>query len=427
MATYQGQTVDVYEDFEDALDGSWSETDSGGNLDPQDASANYAGTYGMSLNLDATVAYFDYSVGSSETDVSVGFWFNPTAMGTNFTESMEIFIAGASAGSPTVRLYYYDVGNVYTLRLRGTGFGANNKTLPSVGAWYWITLDIVQNSTCTLRVYAADESEVDSGTSVTVTANDVAVSHIFLGTNSVTAVSGTLYYDDFVADWTDATYPLLGWSAAGGLSGTSTDGITANDSAVAAATLFASASDAAEFDDSAVVLLTMDAVASDGAEFDDSSVVSAVFQGNVADGAQFNDIVTAALQGILSGTISDGVAFDDSGVAVLTAYADASDGVGFGDAVIQGVYISAVATDGISVDDASTVKAQLSAIAADGVQLSDLASALAHYVASVSDGIELNDVTVEATGLAVGIMSMTASAAGASITVTVSAPSITVT
>lgn len=214
-------TYDVYEDFEDALNGNWSETDStncdGGAsecLDPNNSTQSNRGTYSGQLDSDSGAAnYFTYNSGSAQTHVSAGFAvYIPTQ-----TSSLYVYAFAYGESNPTnniVRAQWYYNGSAYAVRLRGVAYSANVKTITSsVPGWFWITVDVQDNDTCTLRVYALpSEAEIDAGISVTCTGNDRVDAS--LGYYHLESVSGSAavdidsYIDDFVADWTDATFPL---------------------------------------------------------------------------------------------------------------------------------------------------------------------------------------------------------------------------
>lgn len=223
MADFHGQTVDIHEDFEDALGGDWTEVDPDTNVDVNSANANYAGTYGLEISVmgaDSTPdsdCYVDYDSGAERADVSVGFWVHiPTH--TTWTVATELFswYDDTSVGWYNCKIYFQKSGTTYTMSLRGTGFSANSKTLPSMATWYWVTADLNRNSTCTLRVYDTGENEVDSGTAVTVTGGDHAADSFYVGWDGSTLDDVDYWWDDFVIDWTAQTFPLLGWSVAAG-------------------------------------------------------------------------------------------------------------------------------------------------------------------------------------------------------------------
>ncbi len=193
---------DWYEDFEDALSGSWSETDAGSVLDPQSTDAEYRGVQGAKHDWNGgNAATLHLALGGSYSHISVGFWFKTP----NNTNGHIMFQDAAE----DVRLYYY---NAY-FALRGLDWAANINA--TVNTWYWVTIDIVQNSISTIRVYDTSHNQV--GSDGTVTAYNAAITTLdFFGDvdDNVTVQ----YLDEVVIDTTDATWPLLGWeTAAGGI------------------------------------------------------------------------------------------------------------------------------------------------------------------------------------------------------------------
>ena len=215
MATFHGQTVDIHEDFEDALDGSWVETDTGSLLDPNDAAAEYAGTYGMSVDLNsATAAWVAYTFATPHDNYSLGWWFNTAALSPYFG-GVPIFYAYADGGS-VLRIYQErDAGdNTKRFQIRGSGDAIDGPTCVD-DTWYWLTVDVVRNGTSTLRVYDTAGDQV--GIDVTVDTVDYATQYLWYGNrDGGTSVASSWYFDDAVMDWTAQTFPLLGWSAGPG-------------------------------------------------------------------------------------------------------------------------------------------------------------------------------------------------------------------
>lgn len=132
------------------------------------------------------------------------------------TANYSVAISGWGDNASTYNLRIYlnrETGPVYSLKLRGTGYSANVKTI-SADTWYWVTVDCVKNGTCTLRVFGTDASEVSAASSVTATANNNAAQYLRLGNMSAGPDEDVAnFFDDLVADWTDSTYPLLGWAS----------------------------------------------------------------------------------------------------------------------------------------------------------------------------------------------------------------------
>jgi hypothetical protein len=217
MATYQGQTVDVYEDFEDALS-TWVETDLQSKINVADSAAEYAGTNGMSALLDGTgLGYIHYPVGSTLTAASLGFWFYSGHL-ADWSGGPVIVSVCDIAEPPTNVWNTYVVreqsgaDNVIRFRIRGTAW-ANGPTIVD-NTWYWLTVLATRNGTCTLRVY--DTSAAQVGSDATVTGLDNVTNGFTFGKCGAGALTNSFYFDDIVLDWTDATFPLLGWSVGGG-------------------------------------------------------------------------------------------------------------------------------------------------------------------------------------------------------------------
>ena len=224
MATYFGQTVDVYEDFEDALV-TWVETDLSGVLDPHSASAQYpgdSGSAGMAIDMTAShTAYIRYPVGFASTPVSIGFWFYTGAYGTWANGPFIAFLGDIAELPDNLRVISIsrDAGatdNLDKIVIRGNAAPVNGPLIAN-STWYWITAQAVRNGTCTVRVY--DTSFAQVGADVTCTGNDNAINALTLGGAPGDPTATSIYFDEYVADWTDATFPLLGWDS--GISGTS--------------------------------------------------------------------------------------------------------------------------------------------------------------------------------------------------------------
>ncbi len=206
-------TYDIYEDFEDALSASWVETDTESLIDPNDASAKYYGAKGCSISLNNTaVCYVGYQ--DAERTLSVGFWFYASALPSNAAFSFFCWGRDQTAtGTYNIKAYYVRAtGPIYTIKLRGAE-GAYSGAITLTGdTWYWCTINMVKNATSTLRVYGTDKAQV--GTDVTVAAGNNAADCYLFGNDTVLGIADAIYIDDFVVDYTDATFPLLGWEAA---------------------------------------------------------------------------------------------------------------------------------------------------------------------------------------------------------------------
>lgn len=221
MATYQGQTVDVYEDFEDSTQTGWTKTDGSGVLTTYGAAAaQYPGSTGSGGMLwDAAgnhAANLQYASGSNNSSMSFGFWYYMPAQaaweGRNYA-----FCAYDVAVNEVYKLYIggnADSPITYSAIIRNTaGDWSTAITLPSADTWYWLTGQAVQNGDMSISVYNTSNTQVGV-TRTTTTGNFATREYRLAGNNPVTA--GDVYWDDFCLDITDATFPLLGWTVGGG-------------------------------------------------------------------------------------------------------------------------------------------------------------------------------------------------------------------
>jgi hypothetical protein len=210
MAVFHGQTVDVYEDFEDALGGDWSEEDTGSILTPVSADAEYVGTYGMKVDLNiGDYAAYVYNLFSSKTTVSIGFWFHSFAGTYNFTYP----IAGFQ-GYMDIR-WLNDTGTWYfrAVDVDNSSYSSSKST----DTWYWITMQFVQNWTGTVKIYDTSHNLLDT---LTCTCSNDTVVFVIFGLLNSKYEAANIYFDEVVIDYADATFPLLGWDADGGLTWT---------------------------------------------------------------------------------------------------------------------------------------------------------------------------------------------------------------
>ncbi|MFZ3043673.1 MAG: hypothetical protein WA058_01005 [Minisyncoccia bacterium] len=201
---YPGFTYDVVEDFEDALSGSWSEVDTGSILDPNDATAEYRGTNGMSVaSGSATFAYALYTLSAAKTTLSVGVWYKTGAY------------AGWSGLRGILSLYNNAQGDILRFT-EGRDAGSNARRMGwnldvdpvtvSDDTWYWVTIKFVKNGACSASVYDTAGSQV--GSTMAGTASDYSIDVIRLGQALGVSSTSATYFDEFYVDYTDATFPL---------------------------------------------------------------------------------------------------------------------------------------------------------------------------------------------------------------------------
>lgn len=225
-STTQDITVDLHETFEftpptkanfEANDapfaGAWTTNDTADLLVTTSTTGERAtistfngvadtGTRSMARGYEATgAAWPEFNIGSDKTDASFGFWFRYTG---DPAVNKRLFWVINGGGSDVVIIDYQRVTDTLTFI---NGANSNGVAL-SADTHYWVTVDVTQNATSTARVY--DTSSAQVGTDFTVTAGNNAIRRVLLGNYNAQLVDTgiVVYFDDFVADWTDATFPL---------------------------------------------------------------------------------------------------------------------------------------------------------------------------------------------------------------------------
>lgn len=225
-ATTQDFTVDLHETFQftdptqanfEANDVpatvTWTTNDVAGILITTSTTAERAtlstfngvadtGTRGLARSYASTsAAWPEYNIGSDKTDVSFGFWFRYTG---DPTADKRIFTTLNAGGSDVVILVYQRVTDTVTW----LGGANSNGVALTTDTHYWITGDITRNATTTARIYNTSGTQV--GTDFDVTAANNAIRRVELFNDAAQlADSGiSIFLDDFVMDWTDATFPL---------------------------------------------------------------------------------------------------------------------------------------------------------------------------------------------------------------------------
>ena len=209
-------SYDVYEDFEDALGVNWAETDNDNNIDANSAAASYAGAAGLLWNLRGDTGggedfFLGYDMGAARDDISYGCWVRLPSSGSDYAfEAITHAYNQSSMGTNITRLYFSRSSGVYSFRLRGADFGSGITI--SADTWYWITVHSKRNDTSDINVYGTNEALV--GTDSVVGRDTASCSALTLGTDTAVDQNIDFYVDDLVIDWTDATFPLLGWESA---------------------------------------------------------------------------------------------------------------------------------------------------------------------------------------------------------------------
>ena len=206
-------TYDRYCDFEAGLPAAWTETDAGGNLNVQSATAKYYGSYGMAYDgVNSPFIRTDFGV--NPTSISLGFWMY-TGVHTDWARNYVVYTDNSTLGAVPIRALWGDTegGDAkFTLRNDTGTYSAAGVTVADA-TWYWVTIQATISGTAYLRVYNTSHAQVGAEISVAVNANN---NFRYLNIIGPASSSAVVYYDDIVIDWTDATYPLLGWETAAG-------------------------------------------------------------------------------------------------------------------------------------------------------------------------------------------------------------------
>ena len=201
--SYPGFDYDVYEDFEDALAGSWSETDVSTVLDPNNSDAEYVGTYGMKYDSATTAeAYANYTLGAGSANLSVGFWFKSGTYAGWAGDSWILVIYNDTNGSALV----VREGNSAGDDSRRLSWGTDADVITIADAtWYYLTCEYVQNGTSQCNLYNTSLAKV--GSTMSGASNDWIAEDVRICGYSV-ASSTACFYDEVFIDTTDATFPL---------------------------------------------------------------------------------------------------------------------------------------------------------------------------------------------------------------------------
>jgi hypothetical protein len=213
MADYHGQTVDILEDCEDSsLAAGLTEVDTGGFLTLASAAQYAEDTHSHQLDytsLDAA-AYIHYDL--AQDNVSFGFWWRSGSL--SISQNAIMAFVESTAGGYVLRISHdtQDGGNPNRLRFYdGTTYANVNI---SAGTWYWITVQVNRGAAINAKVYDTSHNQV--GSDISLTAINNQINHVSIGNYGTTSKTNEItYYDSFVIDITDWTYPLIGWATGG--------------------------------------------------------------------------------------------------------------------------------------------------------------------------------------------------------------------
>lgn len=221
MATFYGQTVDVYEDFEDALGAGWTETDTDTNVAPNSTTQKKEGAAAAEFDFNGVTdggesSYLGYDIGGAVDPASYGFWLycDGGADATFTHELIALASVPTSMGTYACKLYLYrSAAGAYAIRFRGAS-GYDTDSAISTATWYWVTVKTVRNDTCSMNIYSAAQALLYERT---VTGYDNGgLDSLTFGSGGTTNVNEKIYFDELVIDWTSAAFPLLGWAVGGG-------------------------------------------------------------------------------------------------------------------------------------------------------------------------------------------------------------------
>jgi hypothetical protein len=219
MATFHGQTVDIYEDFEDTtLNAELTVIDPAGIVTVSDTNRYMVGTHSMSVDVTTGVntSNVQKSFGASPcAKASVGFWYYTCNWTSNGKEMQFCYFRGGGIMLKLITAFDSQdwLGN------RNIGFiefPTSNYITVSSATWYWVTVIWEQGVGTTLRVYDTSHNQV--GSDITALGGQGVDNHtqtiddIHIGiTDEFANFAGKINFDEYVVDYTDGTFPLLGW------------------------------------------------------------------------------------------------------------------------------------------------------------------------------------------------------------------------
>lgn len=211
MATFHGQTVDIYENFEDTtLETGLSLTDVSGYGDVDSATQYYAGSHSFQWDLNQaaganpTYIYYDANV----SKVSWGFWYRT---GSSFTNGKTCEFCVMRNSAWTWLMEVADVQNWSAVRqFEDVRNSHTFLTGISDSTWYWFTFYWENGVGGKMRIYNTSQEMLGSEYTWSASATNCAT--IYIGPQYRYAQVGSYaYIDEFVIDKTSGTFPLLGW------------------------------------------------------------------------------------------------------------------------------------------------------------------------------------------------------------------------
>lgn len=219
-------TVQLWQTFEGALDASglaandnhasatWTVTGDGKTVETVAERATVStvntvadsGTQGLQVVNSTGTGSVRVDTTNYATTQSVGFWFRVTAL-TDSTYAVGYAAGeGILSGTAIITLRMSRSGSAYTILLHQPTTPADSGTVSvSIDTWYWISIKVVRNGTCLLRVY--DTSSALVGSEQSLAGSDYNFwYHYFPGASG--SATGNYYIDDFVINNDTAPFPL---------------------------------------------------------------------------------------------------------------------------------------------------------------------------------------------------------------------------
>jgi len=205
-------TVDEWQQLESVpTTGNWALTGTG-TLSAASAAENATlscpggttdtGTNGMSVDLTATSESYITRTFTAKTSASTGFWINLAV----YDNWKDVVFFKAWDGSKNIMRLKVTRDNTTTTMAFVDGTPSGSVTL-SHATWYWVSIQIVKNSTSTVSVYGATGTLIGSATATAANFDITKFSYGLLIADAQSA-GRKMYIDDILLDITDATHPL---------------------------------------------------------------------------------------------------------------------------------------------------------------------------------------------------------------------------
>jgi hypothetical protein len=170
-----------------------------------------SGTRGLEIDINgantASRAYYA-AINQAATPVSYGFWIYPTSLVNNVAVVHQLFQVLNSGFSHQFRINMGSDGSG-NLKINITASTTSADLTLTKDAWHYVAFKGTKNSTVFLEVF--DASGTSEG-STTATAFDREAYYVVIGGFNAYSEIGSIYMDNLVIDWTDATHPLKPWA-----------------------------------------------------------------------------------------------------------------------------------------------------------------------------------------------------------------------